>query len=158
MTGDAAGQQLRVPAQQRRGDRLRLRVEHLLVGGGKRRADVVGQALVRDPVHRHPGLAVLDDVPAQLIQHPRHVVTAEPAAYRAALAQASHSSSGSPAPNPQVSAASRPRRPPSVLASHPVPGAHLGQVGVERVLDRVAHLVLPARLGGVDRRRRAAGR
>ena len=76
---DPVRQQRRVPAQQRRGDRLGLRVEHLLVGGGEGRADVVGQALVRDPVHRHPGLAVLDDVPAQLIQHPAHVVTAEPA-------------------------------------------------------------------------------
>ena len=80
MTGHTAGQQFRVPAQQRRGDRLRLRIEHLPVGGGERRPDVVGQGLVRDPVHRHPGLAVLDDVPAQLIQHPGHVVTAEPAA------------------------------------------------------------------------------
>ena len=79
MTPDPVCQEHRVPAQQRRGDRLSLRIEYLLVGGAEGRANVVGQALVRDPVHRHPGLAVLDDVPAQLIQHPAHIITAEPA-------------------------------------------------------------------------------
>ena len=49
------------------------------MGGGKGRPDVVGQALVRDPIHRHPRLAVLDDVSTQLVQHPRDVITAEPA-------------------------------------------------------------------------------
>ena len=139
-----AGQQLRVPTQQRRGDRLSLRIEDLLIGGGKRRADMVGKALVRDPVHRHPVLAVLDDVPAQLIQHPGHLVTAEPPATEGAGAGQPLLFGESRAQSPGQRGQQDPRRIPS--------SAYLGQVGVERVLDRVAHPVLPARLGGVDRR------
>ena len=78
-----------------------------------------------------------------------------PSRRSAALAQASHSSSGSPAPSPQVSAASRARASPpgaSQPAGSRCAAVQVGQVGVERVLDRVAHLLLPARLGGVHRR------
>ena len=103
-----------------------------------------------------PGLAVLDDVPAQLIQHPAHVITAEPAVPGGVGA-------GQPLLLRQPGAKSpgqRGQQGPSRLAGRPG-GSHLGtprrahpgQVGVERVLDRVAHLLLPARLGGVHWRR-----
>jgi hypothetical protein len=122
-----------------------MRIEHLLVGGGKGRPDVVGQGLVGDPVHRHAGLAVLDDVPAQLIQHPGHIIPAELAATEGAGA-------GQPLilgePCTQ-SPGQRGQQAPYRLRR----GAHLGQVGVKGVLDRVADLVLPPRLGGVDRGR-----
>lgn len=49
----------------------------MLVAGRERGADVIGEALVGDAVDSNSGFAVLDDVAAQLVQDPGHVIARE---------------------------------------------------------------------------------
>ena len=99
-----------------------------------------------------------ENVTAKLVQHPGHIVAAErlpPVAMP--LAQASHSSSGSPAPRPPRQRGQqdpgRPRQGSGIRYRFRLRAGTSGQVGVERLLDRVADLFLPAGRGGVHRGR-----
>ena len=110
---------------------------------------------MRDPVYRDPGLTVLDDVAAKLIQHPGHILAVKHHAAR---------SNGVSAGEPLCLRQPRTKRPGQRGQQDPGRPSqrsrirHIGrlradprQVLVERVLDRVADLLLPARLGGVHR-------